>query len=254
MLLETAPRPVVVLVRPENPENIGLAARAMKNTGFSELRLAGVRRVSPVAFRTAVHANEILVGAKLFPTLEEATADLQFIAASTAKRRKLATWVDWAEAAGRIAGLPSSTRVGLLFGNERTGLTGAELGRANLVFTIPQAGRQPSYNLGAAVLLTLYALFTAAPGCGWYGAAPDESDGRNPAHERDAPLPRREQDETIGRIIAKLSGRGFIHRTNRDHVSAWVRDYFGRTAMTARDRGFLLALFDKNDFQPTSQS
>ncbi|NMD09818.1 MAG: hypothetical protein GYA74_01440, partial [Acidobacteria bacterium] len=54
---------------------------------------------------------------------------------------------------------------------------------------------------------------------------------------------RREQDETIGRIIAQLSARGFIHRTNRDHVSAWVHDYFGRTAMTARDRGFLLALF-----------
>jgi len=233
--IETAPRPVVILVRPENPENIGLAARAMKNTGFSELRLAGVRRVSPGAFRTAVHAEEILVGAKLFPTLEEATADLQFVAASTAKRRKLATWVTWDEAAGRITDLPPTIRVGLLFGNERTGLTGAELGRANLVFTIPQAGRQPSYNLGAAVLLTLYTLFVRG------GSGP-----RDAVLERDAPLPRREQDETIDRVIAKLSGRGFIHRTNRDHVSAWVRDYFGRTAMTARDRGFLLAMFDKN--------
>ncbi|MBN1938114.1 MAG: hypothetical protein JW843_00910 [Candidatus Aminicenantes bacterium] len=233
--LETTQLPAVVLVRPENPENIGLAARAMKNTGFFDLRLSGIRRLSPVAYRTAVHAGEILDGAKLFPTLEEATADLHFVAASTAKRRKLSSWVEWDEAAGRIAALPSATRVGLLFGNERTGLTRAELGWANLVFTIPQACRQPSYNLGAAVLLTLYSLFVG-------GTA-----GRKAAVlDRELSLPRRDQDETIDRIIAKLSGRGFIHRTNRDHVSAWVRDYFGRTAMTARDRGFLLALFGKN--------
>jgi len=231
---EVPDRAVVILVRPENPENIGLAARAMKNTGFSELRLAGIRRFSPKAYRTAVHAEDILDGAKIFPTLEGATADLHFIAASTAKRRKIATWVEWDEAAERIEGLPSTARIGLLFGNERTGLTGAELGRANLVFTIPQARRQPSYNLGAAVLLTLYTLFSRI------------QEGRGlPARKGDAPLPRREQDATIDRLIAKLSGRGFIHSTNRDHVAAWVRDYFGRTAMTDRDRGFLLAVFDK---------
>jgi TrmH family RNA methyltransferase len=233
---EMVSRPAaVVLVRPENPENIGLAARAMKNTGFSELRLAGIGRLSPRAYRTAVHAREILDRAKLFPTIEEATADLQFIAASTAKRRRIIPRLEWNEAAGRIGALPAATRVGLLFGNERTGLTGSELGRANLVFTIPQALRQPSYNLGAAVLLTLYTLFVRG------------REGRPaPLPEQDTILPRRGQDETIDRILVKLSERGFIHRTNRNHVSAWARDYFGRTAMTIRDRGFLLALFDKN--------
>lgn len=238
--LETSLLPAVVLVRPENPENIGLAARAMKNTGFSELRLVGVKRLSPVAFRTAVHAGEILEGAKLCPTLEEATADLHFIAASTAKRRKLTSWVQWDEAAVRITDLPPAARAGLLFGTERTGLTGDELGRANLVFTIPQAGRQPSYNLGAAVLLTLYTLFTRS-----------RTGGLASPLSRDIPLSRPEQDETIDRIIAKLDRRGFIHRTNRAHVAAWVRDYFGRTAMTARDRGFLLALFDKRTSDET---
>lgn len=246
-------RPAVVLVRPENQENIGLVARAMKNTGFAELRLVGVRRLGPKAFRTAVHAEDILAGARLFSTLEEATADLHFVAASTAKRRKIGSRVEWDEAADRIGRLPEGTRAGLLFGNERTGLTGAELRRANLIFTIPQAGRQPSYNLGAAVLLTVYALFTASRGGGRFAAASGESDDRNPALERDAPLPRREQDETIGRIIAKLSARGFIHRTNQDHVSAWVHDYFGRTAMTARDRGFLLALFDQKTIGSPSE-
>ena len=231
---EAPPRAAVVLVRPENPENIGQAARAMKNTGYTDLRLAGVKRLSPIAYRTAVHAVDILDAARLFPTLEEATADLQFIAAATAKKRKIGTAENWDEAAARLGRLPADTRIGLLFGNERTGLTASELRRANLIFSIPQACRQPSYNLAAAVLISLYTLFSADRG----------DDGSSP-RERDLPLSRREQDETISRIIAKLSDRGFIHRTNRDHVTAWVHDYFGRTALTARDRGFLLALFDK---------
>ncbi|MHB8054467.1 MAG: RNA methyltransferase [Candidatus Aminicenantales bacterium] len=223
--------PVIVLVRPDNPENIGLAARAMKNTGFSELRLAGIRRLGPGARKTAVHADDILDGARFFETLEEATDDLQLVAAATAKRRKIGTAVEMNEAVERIGRLPANVRVGLLFGNERTGLTAAELRRANLIFTIPQAVRQPSYNLGAAVLLTLYSLFQAADKSG--------------ATKTQAPLPRAEQDAVIGLILAKLDAQGFLHRTNRDHVSAWVLDFFGRQAMSARDRGFLLALFDK---------
>jgi len=223
----------VILVRPENPENIGLAARAMKNTGFSELRLAGVRRLSPKAYKTAVHAEEVLDRARVFGSLEEATADLQFLVAATAKPRKIGMRLGLDEAAGRIGGLPEGTRVGLLFGNERTGLTSQELRRANLIFTIPQAARQPSYNLGAAVLLTLYALFT------------DPKNVNPRIFNREAPLARREQDEVIGRILEKLAAKGFIHGTNEDHVSAWVHDFFGRSVMTGLDRGFLLALFEK---------
>lgn len=229
-------RPAVVLVRPENPENIGLAARAMKNTGFAEFRLVGVRRLPPGARRTAVHAEDILENARLYETLEEATADLQFVAAATAKPRKIGTVVEADEAVARLGRLPADVRPGLLFGNERTGLTAAELRRANLIFTIPQAVRQPSYNLGAAVLLVLYSLFRAVPPAAAVSAAGYRS-----------LLPRAEQDAVIRRIIEKLDVQGFIHRTNRDHVDAWVHDFFGRQAMTRLDRGFLLALFDKRE-------
>lgn len=246
---ETIERCAVVLVRPENPENIGLVARGMKNTGFSELRLAGIRRLSPKAYKTAVHAAEILDRARLFADLDGATADLQFIAAATAKPRKIGSTVGLTEAVARIGALPAGTRVGLLFGNERTGLTGEELLRANLIFTIPQATRQPSYNLGAAVLLTLFALFA---GQGSTGEAPaggpeDSSEGsRQPktGDGREQLLSRREQDEVIGRIL-ELATRGFTHRTNQAHVTAWIHDFFGRQAITDLDRGFLQALFDK---------
>ena len=253
---ETIERCAVVLVRPENPENIGLVARGMKNTGFSELRLAGIRRLSPKAYKTAVHAAEILDRARLFADLDGATADLQFIAAATAKPRKIGSTVGLAEAVARIGALPAGTRVGLLFGNERTGLTGEELLRANMIFTIPQATRQPSYNLGAAVVLTLYGLFAGQGSTGEAAAGgPEGSSGssRKPKirGRRDQPLSRREQDEVIGRIQEKLTMKGFIHRTNKVHVTAWIHDFFGRQAITDLDRGFLLALFDKGvDHRP----
>jgi len=34
----------VILVNPQNQENIGLVARAMSNTGFSQLRIAGLEK------------------------------------------------------------------------------------------------------------------------------------------------------------------------------------------------------------------
>lgn len=221
----------VILVRPENPENIGLAARAMKNTGVHDLRLAGVRRIRVKAFVSGVHAADILENARLYPDLAAATADLQVVFAATARARSNFPALGLDEAVERIRSYPAATRIGLLFGNERTGLTSEEMRHSNFRFTIPQAARQPSYNLAAAVLLTLYPLFAA---------------GRpTSAAIRESPLPRAGQEAAIGRVLAILEERGFVHETNRRHVTDVVFELFGRLAMTAKDRNLLLAVFHK---------
>ena len=230
--MKTTPRRVaVILARPENPENIGLVARAMKNTGFSDLRLAGVRRLGSKAYKTAVHAAEVLDRAGRFPDTESAAADCDVVLAGTAKPRKNVGLIPLAEAVTMIRSFPAATRVGLLFGNERTGLTSDELLHANFVFTIPQASRQPSYNLSSAVLLILYALFAAGE--------------PTVASERERPLPRREQEAAIGLILEKLASKGFVYGTNRVHVTEMMHDLFGRLAMTDKDRRLLLAIFTK---------
>lgn len=53
----------------------------------------------------------------------------------------------------KMMSFPQTTRIGLLFGNERTGLTSEELRSSNFRFAMPQASKQPSYNLAYAVLL-----------------------------------------------------------------------------------------------------
>ena len=150
----------VILSRPQKPENIGLAARAMKNTGFENLFLVGMDKFDRKSFVTAVHSQEILDKAIFFPNLIEATSDMNIILASTKKKRKNFPLLSLDEAVSKIFDLPDKTRVGLLFGNEITGLTSEELSLANFHFCIPQFGDQPSYNLGAAVLLTLFSLLS----------------------------------------------------------------------------------------------
>lgn len=222
----------VILVRPENPENIGLAARAMKNTGFDDLRLVGLEELDPEASRTAIHCRPILDRARFFPSLAEATRDLELVLSSTARFRKTFTVVPLAEALETVLRFPPATRVGLVFGNERTGLSSAELGVSNFVFFIPQASSQPSYNLASAVLLTLYSLF-------------DRSRGEMVTREA-SPLPRKEQEDCIRLILRKLEKKEFIHPGNRVHVTEMVQDLFGRIALSEKDRRFLLALLDKS--------
>ncbi len=219
----------VILVRPDSPENIGLAARGMANTGFPDLRVVGLGRFEAAAYRTAIHADAILDGARFFATLDEAVAGLHLVVASTARIRREFPLESLRATVTRIREYPAATTVGLVFGNERTGLTAPEIGLANLRFRIPQAARQPSYNLGVAVTLTLFEI------AGRASAAPEA--------RRDLPLVREEQEEAGRRFEEMLDGRGFMRDTNREFITERVRDIFRRMVLTAKDRDVILAMF-----------
>ena len=221
----------VILARPQKPDNIGLAARAMKNTGFENLRIVGMDKFERKSYVTAVHSQEILDTAQFYPTLQEATADLNIVLASTSKKRKNFPLLSLDGAVSKIFDFPEETRIGLLFGNEITGLTSEELTMSNYHFTIPQVGDQPSYNLAFAVILTLFALYTK---------------NQKPSDLLDEkPLPRKEQQECIHIILEKLEDKQFIHPENKRHVSERMFSLFGRLALTDMDRKLLLAIFSK---------
>ncbi len=229
---ELSGRLFVILVRPQSLENIGLVARAMKNTGFHNLRVVGRKKFEIACPRTAVHAGEIIREAAFFPDLAAAIGDLNLVFASTAKRRKNYSVLPLEEAVAKMLTFSGKAKVGLLFGNERTGLTSAELAASNFRWSIPQASRQPSYNLSSAVLITLFELF--------------RRNKKEPSPfftGQDPPLPRGEQEDCIRLILEKLEKRAFIHPTNKSHTTQMVRDLLGRLAMTERDRKLLLAMF-----------
>jgi TrmH family RNA methyltransferase len=225
-------RITVILARPQSPENIGLVARCMQNTGFPRLRLVWEGPLPRQAFVTAVHAEEILHQAEFFPNVAAAVADLQVVYAAVARKRKNFPLLTREEVLGRISSANPNIRTGLLFGNERTGLGSEELLHSNFRFQIPQASSQPSYNLASAVLLSLFPLFQV----GFQAELP---------RDQEPQLTRAEQEECIDRILLKLEEKGFIHPVNKIHVTAMVHDLFGRLTMTAKDRRLLLAIFSK---------
>jgi tRNA/rRNA methyltransferase len=203
----------------------------MKNTGFDDLRLVGVSSLENKAFVTAVHAREILKNARLYAKVADATENLDVVFAATTKARKNFSLLPLEEALKKMFDFAGTTRIGILFGNERTGLTSGELLHSSFRFKIPQSGIQPSYNLASAVLITLFSIFSSQ------------------VSDMDAvygqPLSRKEQEACIQRILLNLEKKGFSHKTNKKHVEEMVFDLFGRLTMTTEDRRLLLALFSK---------
>jgi len=166
-------RPVIILVRPQLAENIGMCARAMANFGLSEMRLVAPRdgwpqktRMKKGAFQAAAGATDILDRAQLFETIEAATADLHHIWATTARERGQAKPVQapsqaMGEAAMRIT---AGQRVGILYGPERTGLENDDVALASAIITFPVNPQFASLNLAQAVLLNGYEWFRQASG------------------------------------------------------------------------------------------
>jgi tRNA/rRNA methyltransferase len=157
--------PAVILSHPQLGENIGAAARAMKNFGLTELRLVApqCRWPNERAAALAAGAGDILQRAKIYPDIGAALADIRLVLATTARDRDvLREILTPAAAAGRLkvaarAGIASA----ILFGGERAGLDNDELSLAEAVITIPTA-EFSSLNLGQAVLLIGYEWLKAA--------------------------------------------------------------------------------------------
>nr|QGT50787.1 tRNA (cytidine/uridine-2'-O-)-methyltransferase TrmJ [uncultured Elusimicrobia bacterium] len=149
----------VVLVRPRDPNNIGAAARAMGNFGLTDLRVVDPY---PPVWREAVSAvgvSDILQNARKFDTLDEALADTHFSLASTALKNRRAEQevVTLPHLNERLQTAPRGLTA-LVFGNEKSGLSGEDIARCEAVLNIPTSAKQPSINLAQAVILTCYEL------------------------------------------------------------------------------------------------
>lgn len=186
----------VILVGARNPGNIGAAARAMHDFGFTDLRVvnefappfeaAQLAATNPDAdpwdpeVKSAVHAAAVLERARRFDSLAPALEDCTLVVGTTAigqREMKRAVeplkdvtprMVDALRGLAAEAGAtPSPKRVALLFGSEKTGLTNEQLSHCSLLTTIPMFApmdeqgrltRHLSMNLGQSVAVCLYEL------------------------------------------------------------------------------------------------
>lgn len=249
----TRPGPVILLVEPQLPENIGMAARAMANFGLSELRLVAPRDGWPPApvpageeggrptgaYAAAAGASHILDAARVFATLPEAIADLNVVYATTARergqmKRVVTPAVLMPELPERIA---AGTRIGILFGRERTGLENDEVALADAILTFPVNPAFASLNLAQAVLLVGYEWFKAAGG----GEAPF-------APEMGPPATREGVLSFFAYLEGALDAADFFPPDKRPSMARNLRDLFLRLDMNEQDlrtlRGAVTALVE----------
>lgn len=232
-------RLTVVLVGARNPSNIGAAARAMQDFGFSDLRVVNPftppfeaaqlnaleRELEPI--KSAVGAGQVMRAAKRFDQLTEAIADCHVVVGTTAVgERGLALPVlPLREAASTIlCTLATEERkVALLFGSEKTGLTREQLSFCSLLLTIPlfqpEAERHLSMNLGQSVAVVLYELTRD----GFSGARP------LPATQ-DLPSTVSDRERLHSLLLLLMERSGYAHRFPANAREPVVRQLVQRAA------------------------
>lgn len=148
-----------VLMHTSHAGNVGAAARAMKVMGFSDLVLVQPRFPDVLqheeALAMASGATEVLAGARVVPTLDEALEGVHRACATAMTPRDFgpptyAPREHFAELAGR------GLHVAFVFGPERTGLSNDDVYRCHACLSIPTDPAYGSLNLAQAVQLIAY--------------------------------------------------------------------------------------------------
>ncbi len=152
-----------VLVQTSHAGNVGAAARAMKVMGFAQLVLVRPRFADICSHEEAVAmasgAADLLVRARVVDTLAEALQGCTHACATAMTPRDFGPPTAaprpylQALAEGPAAG---DTRLALVFGPERTGLSNDDVYRCNACLSIPTAPGYGSLNLAQAVQLMAY--------------------------------------------------------------------------------------------------
>ncbi len=214
----------VVLISPRNPLNIGAAARAMSNFGFSELRLVNPYAVAFREARSAVKAHAVLEQAREYPTVAEAVADCALVVGTTAiGPRVLEHPLRRLEYGGkliakRLAGAP----VALLFGSEKFGLSNEDMSHCHWLMRIPTREEHGSMNLGQAVAVCLYEIIRSP------AAAKTAPDAKRP--------PAAAHLERITELLETILDRsGYVHARVEGSTRMKIRRLVRRLQLNAHD-------------------
>jgi tRNA/rRNA methyltransferase len=234
----------IVLHRPQSADNIGAAARAMKNFGLSRLALvappswAGPPRsggpgtaqedVLARARRLARRASDVLEGAEIHAGLREALGPAVWVCGTTSRAVEGRPRLDPQGLAAEVSRRSAHGEVAIVFGQERRGLSDAELELCQAVCSIPTAPAYDSMNLAQSVAVLAYEL-------GRPRSAPAE-EGAPAEPARHATL-----EALWDRLREVLGEVGYLNPQNPEHILAELRRLVARAEPTQREVELVLA-------------
>ncbi|MBF0223834.1 MAG: RNA methyltransferase [Desulfobacterales bacterium] len=152
----------IVLTRPKYSENIGAAARAMKNMGFSKLIVVSPQNYDfDNANKVATHESvDILNKAEFTDSLKEALLNFNYIIGTTARLGKNRQGVyNPSEMAEKLRSISKKNLAAIVFGPEDKGLQNDDLQLCDAIINIPTSSHLSSINLAQSVMIICYELF-----------------------------------------------------------------------------------------------
>ncbi len=219
------------MVATRNPVNLGAAARAMANFGFSCLRVVNPYEVAFREARSAVGAAPLLRQAEEYRSLADAIADCRLVVGTTSVgHRELQHSVRRLEYGARlIRKALASGPVALLFGSEKFGLSNVDLSHCHWLMRIPTVSQDLSMNLGQAVSLCLYEL----------ARDPKAAQARP---EKITAATAAETEQITAQLLEVLQRCGYVNQVTAGSTEEKVRRLVRRLHIAGRDAPVLLGM------------
>jgi tRNA (cytidine32/uridine32-2'-O)-methyltransferase len=231
----------IVLVGTTHPGNIGGAARAMKNMGLSRLFLVAPKEYpSDKAVWRSAGATDVLDGAVVVETLDEAIGGCSLVVGTSARERRI-PWplLDPRECGESVWVEAGHHEVAIVFGREDRGLTNEELHKCNYHVHIPANEEYSSLNLATAVQVICYEVRMAFL---------KATEGKTlPGHSWDMPPADSAAVENYYQHLEQtLAGLGFLDPANPKQTMTRLRRMYNRVRMDQMElnilRGVLTAM------------
>ncbi len=213
----------IVLHQPRYSENIGAAARAMRNMGIDQLVVVDPQnfdlyKVLKMATRVA---SDIIEKSSICADLKDALAPYNYVVGATARlgsqRQVISTPSKLVQ---KLMPISIENRIAILFGPEDRGLSNEDIRYCHVLVNIPTA-EFSSLNLAQAVMIMCYEIFTAA----------------REGNEEFAPrlASRHELDGMYDQLKDLLVRINYINPENPDYWMNKLRHFFTRLQLRAKE-------------------
>lgn len=222
----------IVLCRVEGSINVGAACRAMKAMGITRLVMADCPPHDEVEVRThALLAFDVFEAAERHSTLREALSGFSLAAGFTRrtgqKRKENLAVESFAAALAERAGAATA----LVFGNERDGLSDAELSLCDEAVGIASSSLFPSLNLSHAVQIACWEARKSL-------CRATTAEGRTPAARDSA-------ERAAMQVADALQMAGFYKIAGRPEAETFLRSIAARAALSETELERFASLFVK---------
>tara|TARA_B110000438_G_scaffold186040_1_gene177741 strand:+ start:944 stop:1669 length:726 start_codon:yes stop_codon:yes gene_type:complete len=231
-----------ILVKPQLGENVGFAARALKNFNINNLRIVKPKCSWPnsKALATSVGAKNILQKAKIYNSVEDSVADLNMVFASTSRNRKVNKKITSIN--NFTKKLKKKSKIGILFGPESSGLSNDDINCADYLVTIPTNSKFSSLNLSHSLILFCFHIFKEF----------SKNKSKFKSSYKSSIAKKSEVNKFLIFIIKGLDDKGFLQPNHkRKSMIRNINNIFHRLSLSDQEIRILLGIFSTlNDFKP----